>query len=204
MSTPIDEENFIRPCSRRLHKDECEHRNVVQRHYIKNVPIVLRQFALLSILTSTSFLVSKRKSIQKPFIFYANLSISNVPEGTKPVLRCNLLGTPIEFSLFTLAKPLTFSTKVTSSIWWSMKDYQDMSEAEVYSILVNIAKPRAGTSLKPDFCVIFKWYIENVVPRTGHNDFIPFSESFSLFSCHRLENKHWLYHFLVYVRDIRS
>lgn len=100
--------------------------------------------------------------------------IPDVPKDTEPILRSNLIETPIELSLSLLfVKSLTVLMK--GPLYLTANDKllaYGRSESEIYSLTsVNNEKPRTSIGPKPDFRVSSKWFIRNVVPWVGHNKF---------------------------------
>lgn len=95
-------------------------------------------------------------------LFYANMTIPEVPGGTDSIIRSNLLETLIEFSLFDLCEILDLP-KEGDYVYLMAFDHlpaYGKIESEVYSLIsVNGEKPKTATGLKPDFRVISKWFV---------------------------------------------
>lgn len=97
--------------------------------------------------------------------FLCQPQIPEVLEGTEPTLRSHLLGTLIEYFLSTIFEILDLPSE-DDLIYLSSYDKLSSfgkSESEIYSLIsVNGEKPNIATYLKPDYCVISKWFIRNI------------------------------------------
>lgn len=86
-------------------------------------------------------------------LFYSNLAIPHVSEGTEPILRSNLLRTPIKFSHSTLCDTLDLPNE-GGLVYLLANDKLPVygkSEPNVYSLITfNGEKPTEPPVSKPD------------------------------------------------------
>lgn len=87
-----DQEKFITLGSRRLYKDQLDYRNIVEGYVIQDVTHILWHIVLLTNYGFDKFFSIKEGVYQEAIrLFYANMTVPDVPDGTDPIIQSNLL-----------------------------------------------------------------------------------------------------------------
>lgn len=108
-------------------------------------------------------------------------------EDIGPILRSNLLGTPIEFSLSTLCETLELPNVgdlVYLMVYDNLLPYGKI-QSELYSVIsVNGEKPCFSHRSQTQFLHHFHMVYQKCCPQGGHNDFVHNLQSLFLHSRH--------------------
>lgn len=109
-------------------------------------------------------------------IFYANLVCLVVSEVTEPVLRSHLLDVPTEFFVSSLCDILGLHNEGDHVFLFSFLKLSTASKIEseiftkVVSSYIDCERVTTATQLNPDFRVICKLFIGNIVPQVDQKD----------------------------------
>lgn len=118
-------------------------------------------------------------------LFYANMSIPNVPEGFDAIIRSVVLNKPIDFNFSLLCEILDLPN-IGEHCFLTMNDKVTAyghSASKIYSTITIYGKePKTSTLLKPSFRVISKWLNANIITQAGHSEYLYPLQSLFLFS----------------------
>lgn len=125
---------------------------------VENVRYIRRHFALPTSSGLDKFFNIREEGYEEAVcLFYADMTLPEVPEGTDSVIRSNLLETPIEFSLSELCQIFEIPNEgehVCLTAFDHLLAYGKIESEVYYLISINGEKPKTAMSLKPDFPVI--------------------------------------------------
>lgn len=117
-------------------------------------------------------------------LFHANMSVPNVPKGTDPILKFNILGAQIEFilsDLYQIVDLPNIGDHCYLTAFDALPVYCRLEFEVYYAISLSGRKPKTATETKSNFRVISKRFSGNVVTRAGHDDYVHLLQSLFLF-----------------------
>lgn len=183
MVGPLTKKNLFSRLQKAL--SQCVERNGMHGHTIQQAQELLPAHPPLSI-WPRQFLGLQRRCFQGVRQTFLR-QLHHFRSAGRYITRStsHLLRTLIEFSLSTLCEILNLP-KEGDHIYLSAYDKFPAfgkSESKGYSLIsVDGKKRNIATRRKPDFRVISKWFIGNVVPWRGHNDYLHPLQAMFLYS----------------------